>query len=132
MQLNKGAGYQAQLWPEVQQEFPGRDWKKDPLNARELKDRVVSSKLGYAVLKHWKSQCADMGGSAAPAGVWLTAYRYGRCPGKQGKYHVDAEAKIRCEMANELATALAKDPESGYGSAQKVACTYAERTLASR
>ena len=128
MQLNKGAGYQAQLWPEVRQEFPDRDWKKDPLDAKELKDSAVSSKMGYAVLKHWKSQCTDAEGAAAPVGVWLTAYRYGRCPGKRGKYHVDAEAKLRCDMTNELATSLAKDPTSGFGEAQVALCTYPKKT----
>lgn len=122
MQVNKGAGYQSQLWPEVATMLPGaRDLKAD-----DLREPSTSVRMGYAILQHWKNTCLDKDGGVAPMGVWLTAYRRGSCPtiGKSKRYYVDAEAKIRCSMANRMAKELSEDDDVNYNGTQEYPCTY--------
>lgn len=125
MQVNKGAGYQSQLWPEVRWAFPDHGvWK-----TAELAEPESNVKFAYAILQHWKNTCVDKDGGTAPMGVWLTAYRRGSCPmiGKSRRQYVDDEAKIRCQIANDLAKDLAEDDSVAYTGLSNVPCTYEDR-----
>jgi hypothetical protein len=124
MQVNKGAGYQSQSWPEVLRTLPGAG----TLKAEDLRDPGTSVRMGYAILQHWKNTCLDKDGGVAPMGVWLTAYRRGSCPtlGKSHRYYVDAEAKIRCNMANRMAEELAEADDVVYTGLRAYPCTYAD------
>lgn len=120
MQLNRGAAYQSQLWPEASSSGSSESFTSDP---------SVNVRLAYVVLQHWKNTCLEKDGATAPMGVWLTAYRRGSCPrvGKSKKYYVDSEAKIRCKMANDMALALSKDDSVAYTGLSNYPCTVADR-----
>ena len=122
MQLNRGAGYQSQDWPEAKSALPdARQWK--PSDLVDIENNV---RLAYVVLQHWKNTCRDADGTEAPMGVWLTAYRRGSCPtiGKSKRFYVDEEAKLRCKIANTLATELRNDDGVVYSGTVEVPCTY--------
>lgn len=125
MQINKGAGYQSQDWPEVKRVLPAAA----KLKVDELRDPTTNVIFGYAILQHWKNTCLDKDGGTAPMGVWLTAYRLGKCPtyGKNKQY-VDHEAKLRCKIANDMAKDLAKDDSVAYTGLANVPCTYEDRS----
>lgn len=148
MQINKGNTWSAPEWPEVQAEFTERDWRPettlvsfkprkapwrdDPMTAEQLKEPKTNVRMAYAILQHWKNICVEKDGSAAPMGVWFTAYRWGKCPAVKGRrgYYVDPEAKLRCKIANSLATALHDDNDLNYTGDVNVPCTYADRKKA--
>ena len=73
---------QAKLDPKIPQK----------ISVKMLHDPELNIRLGYASLHYWKDTCGG------PPGVWMTAYRRGKCPSKYGR-RVDGEAKIRCRMA---------------------------------
>lgn len=79
MQLAKGVG---QWLPRM---WPGR-WQ--PLTVEQLRIAPANVRAGYDVLVHWKRECGG-----AP-GVWLQAYRMGRCPRRVGTLAVS-----RCALA---------------------------------
>jgi hypothetical protein len=109
-QLNRGNTTHLPPWLEVQDLFPDRSWrspegrKLDKLTEAQIRDPETNIKLSYAVLAHWKNECSSKDGPA-PAGVWFTAYRYGRCPihYKTDKYYIDYEAEERCELVAKMA-----------------------------
>lgn len=131
-QLNKGGVHHLPPWPEIQALFPERDWttpegrKNDKLTEKQLRDPETNIKLSYGILQHWKNECRHKDGTDAPVGVWFTAYRYGRCPflAKTGKYHIDSEAKTRCDLIDQMAAGF--DP-SVYALPQEFRCTYGEK-----
>lgn len=137
MQINKGNARNVVAWDEVRSAFPNRDWsspKQKYFSLDELVESETNVRVSYAILKHWKNECRQKDGSDAPVGVWLTAYRYGKCPplGKSsGRYYIDAEAKLRCSIATGLAKALSEDKDAGYIEEEKVRCTYKEQRAAS-
>ena len=132
MQLNKGNVRHLPHWAEVQGEFKDRAWssknpgKENPLTPAELADPKTNVRLAYAVLEHWKAECRQKDGSAAPAGVWFTAYRQGRCPflGKSGKYFIDSEAVLRCDLASKLRTMLVAEQHMQPNTEPELVCTY--------
>jgi hypothetical protein len=144
MQLNKGNVRNFIYWPEVQKMFPERGWaaavaakkspvKEDPLTLAQFTEPDTNVKMAYAVLEHWKNECRGKDGSTAPIGVWLTAYRYGRCPFKSkytDRYHIDDEAKLRCKLAETMSQELSDDKTSGYKNPTEAACTYGSRERA--
>lgn len=115
-------------WPEVQAVFKERvlaaegfEERDFPFSKEEVEDPYTNVRLGYGNLAHWKAACLDRHGQA-PVGVWLTAYRYGKCPAKQknsGKYYIDDEAKKRCALISDMIKAL-----PGLDAPSSYACTY--------
>lgn len=67
-----------------------------------LRDPEIGVRAGYAGLLRWKALC---GGSPAR---WLTAYGWGKCPGKRA---VDHEAVRRCELAKILLLERVQAPD---------------------
>jgi hypothetical protein len=135
MQINKGSIYTLPIWAEVRQAFPERGWfdekrgkltGTDGFTKDELNDPMINVRISYAILQHWKNECVSRKGEVEPVGVWLTAYRYGKCPATNGhgQYYIDAEAKRRCKMAVDWAAALSADDDSTYAGAAVVDCTY--------
>lgn len=130
-QINKGNTAHLPPWKEVQELFPSRDWataegrKKDKLTEKQLRDPETNIRLSYGVLAHWKTECAQKDGTPAPVGVWFTAYRYGRCPFhfKTDKYHIDGEAKERCQLITRMAAGTS---DAGYSLPKGFRCTYGE------
>lgn len=128
-QLNKGGMQHLPPWAEVQALFPDRDWstsagrKKDRLTEKQLRDPATNIKLSYGILAHWRNECRQKDGTDAPVGVWFTAYRMGRCPflAKTGKYHIDDEAKIRCDLIQQMAAA---QDANVYALPQNFRCIY--------
>lgn len=128
-QLNRGNTAHLPPWAEIQALFPERSWrspegrKLDKLTLDQLRDPETNIKLSYGVLEHWKNECRGKDGPA-PAGVWFTAYRYGRCPFhyKTDKYHIDYEAKERCDLVSKMAAGL---KDSGFSLPSGFRCTYA-------
>lgn len=139
MQVNRGLVYTITSWNEVKHEFSERLWggwsevprgtKPDRLTEDQLREPETNVRIAYAILQHWKYECMDRDGGLAPAGVWLTAYRYGKCPhyNKGHGYHIDKEAKKRCEMANGWAESLASSDEVNYTGTSSMSCTYKDR-----
>lgn len=132
MQLNKGNVRHLPYWAEVQREFKEREWgpknpgKENPLTVAQLAEPKTNVRLAYSVLEHWKAECRQKDGSVAPVGVWLTAYRQGRCPfiGKSGKYFIDSEAILRCDMASKLRTMLVAERSMQPSNEPELVCTY--------
>lgn len=131
-QLNKGNTKHLPPWLEIQKLFPERDWgtaegrKKDKLTEKQMRDPATNVRLSYGILVHWKNECRHKDGTDAPVGVWFTAYRYGRCPFhyKTDKYHIDTEAKTRCELIQKMADGF---DSSVYALPQNYRCTYGEK-----
>lgn len=127
-QLNRSNTTHLPPWPEIQRMYPGRDWAsakgraKDKLTEVQLRDPETNIRLSYGILEHWKNECQDKDGPA-PAGVWFTAYRYGRCPFhyKTDKYYIDHEAKERCELVAKMADGL---KDSGFKLPDDFRCAY--------
>jgi len=127
-QLNRGNTMHLPPWPEIQALFPERSWRSpegrkiDKLTEEQLRDPATNIKLSYGVLAHWKQECQGKDGPA-PAGVWFTAYRYGRCPFhyKTDKYYIDYEAKERCDLVTRMVAGL---KNSSYALPQNFRCTY--------
>lgn len=121
MQLAVGHRSNLPNWREVSMEFSSdRGWdyeepkslKQNPFTVEDLRDPRTNIRIAYAELEHWKHTCVGKDRSEAPVGVWLTAYRYGSCPplGKaSGRYYIDEEAKKRCSLVAEMASALTND-----------------------
>jgi len=135
MQINKGSIYTLPVWGEIRHEFPERGWFDeargkltgvDAFTKDQLNDPVINVRISYAILQHWKNTCSMPNGDPAPIGVWLTAYRYGKCPAvSHGKYYIDAEAKRRCGMAVDWAKQLSSDDDgAAYTGAKEPPCTY--------
>lgn len=133
MQLAKGHRGTLQRWLEIVTEF-GRDrgWdfadekslKQNPFTLDDLRDPRTNIRIAYAELQHWKGECRDSGGADAPVGVWLTAYRYGKCPprGKSsGRFYIDSEAKARCAMVQKMANKL---KEEAFDEVTDLRCGY--------
>lgn len=135
MQINKGSIYTLPIWPEIRHAFPERGWYNekagkltgvDQFTREELNDPTTNVRISYAILQHWKNECVSHKGETSPIGVWLTAYRYGKCPATNGRgeYYIDAEARRRCSMAVGWATALSSDDDGNYAGVREVDCTY--------
>lgn len=135
-QLNKGNTKHLPPWKEIQELFPDRDWataegrKKDKLTEKELREPATNIRLSYGVLAHWKNECRQKDGSAAPVGVWFTAYRQGRCPflAKTGKYFIDDEAKTRCGLIDQMAAGFT---DGEYALPQEFQCVYPTKKVSS-
>jgi hypothetical protein len=125
----------ALVWSEVRSEFPekfltaqDRPRRISTFSEGELRDPKTNVKIAYAIIQHWRNTCRDSNSETAPAGVWLTAYRYGRCPPRHGKgYYIDREASTRCGMANSWAAALSSTEEGNYSGPADVQCGYESR-----
>lgn len=135
MQINRGSAENLVLWPEVRKDFGvERGWpttveaerqllhETNLLTETDLRDPKTNIRVAYDELAHWKTECRDKDGEAAPVGVWLAAYMYGHCPvrGRSGHFYVDSEAKKRCTLVNSLAEKLAAE---GYKT-HSVKCLY--------
>lgn len=138
MQINRGNARNIVEWEEVKWAFPDRDWsgpKNKYFSLAELEDPETNVRISYAILKHWKDECRQKDGSEAPVGVWLTAYRYGKCPPLSkgsGRYYIDEEAKLRCSIAAHLARFLSEDKDANYPEEERPRCTYKESRPAER
>jgi len=132
MQLAVGHRSNLPTWREISAEFStDRGWdyeqpaslKKNGFTVDDLRDPRTNVRIAYAELEHWKNTCVGKDGAASPVGVWLTAYRYGSCPAKgkaSGRYYIDEEAKTRCKLVAEMASALTSDMEG----LEPVRCDY--------
>jgi hypothetical protein len=128
MQVGRGTIYNFKAWEELRAELPAKMSEKD---LREPTTNVVAA---YGILRHWKNTCLDSGNKFAPVSVWLAAYRSGKCPhiNKGHGYYIDAEAKLRCTIANNWAKALNSSSDVVYTGATDVPCTYKERAAANQ
>lgn len=123
MQLAKGFAPNLSSWFEVASEFSTeRGWlfdqpatlKQNPFKEVDLRDPRTNVRIAYAELAHWKQECRAKDRSEAPVGVWLTAYRYGHCPGLSkatGRFYIDREASVRCKLVQGMVAALTQDSE---------------------
>jgi soluble lytic murein transglycosylase-like protein len=63
------------------------------ISIKMLYEPELNIRLGYVALHYWKDTCGG------PPGVWMTAYRRGKCSRKFKINRIDKEAKIRCKIA---------------------------------
>jgi len=108
MQVSKAAPQIVPTWSILGPKYKG-------LTVEKMRDPRKNVELAYDILRQWKDQC-----EGSP-GVWITAYGWGRCPGKTfgpSERTVDWEGKRRCKLATQTMIRMEKaartDPNFTY------------------
>lgn len=70
----------------------------EALERDELSQATPNARVAYHLLNKARRECGG------PPAVWLTAWRWGRCPTElpDGTRYIEPEARARCELARQI------------------------------
>jgi hypothetical protein len=108
-------------WQQQVDEHGVNPWKLQPASIDELRDPEVNVRFGYSALWHWKNTCTGRRDDprSTPAGVWMTAWGWGKCPppSRRTVGYVDREGRRRCDKATTMMkrlVELARSPQASF------------------